>query len=57
MALNVLRILTGTHEHESPQPELIVWVCLRCDRAFGEDDKALEHHTKKKHRLSKRRVE
>lgn len=42
---------------EPVEPRLIVWVCLRCDRAFSEQDKALEHHTKRKHRLSKRRVE
>lgn len=44
-------------QEEPAQPGLIVWVCLGCSRAFGEQDKALDHHTKRKHRLSKRRVE
>ena len=44
-------------QEEPAPPESIVWVCLKCDRAFGEQAKALDHHTKKRHRLSKRRVE
>ncbi len=44
-------------QEEPVQPETVVWVCLHCSRAFSEQAQALDHHTRKKHRLSKRRVE